>query len=50
MGQGFDLDYKPNNKAAAIYKQRYQKYLEIGRSLEGKTQPMTSSTLTTVPD
>jgi L-ribulokinase len=50
MGQGFDLDYKPNNKAAAIYKQRYQKYLEIGRLLEEKTQPMISPTLTTISD
>jgi L-ribulokinase len=50
MGQGFDLDYKPNSKAAAIYKQRYRKYLEIGRLLEGKTQPMISPALTTIPD
>jgi L-ribulokinase len=37
MGQGFDQEYKPNAKAAEIYKKRYQKYLEIGRTLEQLT-------------
>lgn len=37
MGQGFDQEYKPSAKAAEIYKKRYQKYLEIGRTLEQST-------------
>lgn len=37
MGQGFDQEYKPNAKAAEIYKKRYQKYLEIGRTIEQST-------------
>lgn len=34
MGQGFDQEFKPDRKAAAIYENRYQRYIEIGRSLE----------------
>lgn len=41
MGQGFDLEYKPNAKTAAIYAKRYQKYLELGRTLELKNMPQT---------
>jgi L-ribulokinase len=34
MGQGFDQEFKPDPKSATIYSKRYQKYLEIGRSME----------------
>jgi L-ribulokinase len=47
MGQGFDLEYKPNPKAAAIYAKRYQKYLDTGNILEKatlkKNQPVLSN-------
>jgi L-ribulokinase len=48
MGQGFDLEYKPNAKASGIYKQRYQKYLETGRSLESDGNQMSSPTLSAI--
>jgi L-ribulokinase len=41
MGQGFDQEFKPDRKAAAIYANRYKRYLEIGRSLEEITLPQT---------
>ena len=37
MGQGFDLEYKPNTSKAAIYAKRYEKYLRTGSQLENKT-------------
>ena len=46
MGQGFDLDYKPNAKAAAIYRRRFQKYLEIGNGLEQVTLDKSDPVLT----
>ncbi len=36
MGQGFDMEYKPDSKRSAVYAKRYQKYLEIGSQLEQK--------------
>jgi L-ribulokinase len=36
MGQGFDMEYKPDSKRASVYSKRYQKYLEIGSQLEQK--------------
>jgi L-ribulokinase len=36
MGQGFDMEYKPDSKRASVYAKRYQKYLEIGSQLERK--------------
>jgi L-ribulokinase len=36
MGQGFDMEYKPDSKRASVYAKRYQKYLEIGSQLEQK--------------
>lgn len=42
MGQGFDMEFKPDPKAAAIYKKRYQRYIEIGRSIEEVTLPQTA--------
>ena len=43
MGQGFDQNFKPDPKSVAIYAKRYQKYLEIGRSME--EIPMTQSAI-----
>lgn len=34
MGQGFDAEYRPDAKKAAIYDQRYRKYLSAGTYLE----------------
>lgn len=39
MGQGFDQEYSPNPNTTAIYATRYQKYREIGKSLEEATLP-----------
>ncbi|MBL0744441.1 ribulokinase [Chryseolinea lacunae] len=36
MGQGFDAEYKPEPKAAALYAKRYQQYLDLGTVLENK--------------
>jgi L-ribulokinase len=46
MGQGFDLEYKPNAKAAAIYRKRFQKYLEVGTRLEQATLNNPATVLT----
>ena len=46
MGQGFDLEYKPNAKAVAIYAKRYEKYLEIGNGLEQVTLDKSDPVLT----
>lgn len=48
MGQGFDLEYKPNAKTSEIYKERYNKYIETGRLLEGDSSEMKSSTLSAI--
>jgi L-ribulokinase len=34
MGQGFDLEYKPNKEKAALYKKRYACYQELGGFIE----------------
>ena len=39
MGQGFDQEFKPEPKSASIYKRRYQRYVEVGRSIEEITLP-----------
>lgn len=36
MGQGFDMIYKPNPAASAIYAKRFQRYLELGAFVESK--------------
>lgn len=41
MGQGFDLEYKPNPSNVSVYSKRYQKYLEAGAGLEGKFNSLT---------
>ncbi|MEI9921101.1 MAG: ribulokinase [Bacteroidota bacterium] len=33
MGQGFDLNYKPDPSKVAVYQERYKKYLDFGSSL-----------------
>jgi L-ribulokinase len=39
MGQGFDVEYKPNARTADIYQRRYAKFQELGTSVEnGFTQ------------
>ncbi|HTE31865.1 MAG TPA: hypothetical protein VK666_15900, partial [Chryseolinea sp.] len=34
MGQGFDMEYKPDAGPAGIYQRRYQRYLALGKLLE----------------
>jgi L-ribulokinase len=34
MGQGFDLEYKPNAVVSGIYKSRYNKYRQLGAAVE----------------
>jgi L-ribulokinase len=34
MGQGFDMEYKPNPAVTAIYNMRYKNYIALGKSLE----------------
>lgn len=34
MGQGFDMEYKPNPVVTAIYSKRYKNYVALGKSLE----------------
>jgi len=34
MGQGFDMEYKPNPALTSIYQARYERYITIGRLLE----------------
>jgi L-ribulokinase len=36
MGQGFDMEYKPDASRVSVYAKRYQKYREIGSQLERK--------------
>ncbi len=43
MGQGFDLEYKPDNKTSSIYKKRYQKYRTIGKSIEEHNPLLTNN-------
>jgi L-ribulokinase len=37
MGPGFDTEYFPDAKRAAIYQQRYIKYKQLGYFLEQQT-------------
>ena len=34
MGQGFDMEFRPQPSTAPIYERRYNKYLELGRQVE----------------
>jgi len=43
MGQGFDMEYKPNPSVTSIYSKRYQKYLALGALLEKKPAKKLSS-------
>ena len=37
MGQGFDVEFKPNPSAAPIYKKRYEKYKDLGEFIVRKS-------------
>jgi L-ribulokinase len=39
MGQGFDQEFRPNPKAVDVYAKRYQRYRDVGHSLEEITLP-----------
>jgi len=43
MGQGFDMEYKPNPQVVQVYERRYQKYMALGKLLEkqGDSPPIT---------
>jgi L-ribulokinase len=47
MGQGFDVVYQPDAVRFAIYKKRYQQYLETGAFLEQQITPKPASKKTT---
>ncbi len=34
MGQGFDMEYKPNPSTVSIYAKRYQKFIALGQMIE----------------
>ncbi|MEJ7644148.1 MAG: ribulokinase [Chryseolinea sp.] len=48
MGQGFDMEYKPNPAVISIYKQRYKRYTTIGKSLEVNATSSTRETTAAV--
>lgn len=43
MGQGFDMEYKPNPSATAVYNKRYQKYIALGAFVEVKRSEILSA-------
>lgn len=45
MGQGFDMEYKPQATAVAVYKRRYERYKALGRVIEKQS----ATTHATVP-
>jgi L-ribulokinase len=46
MGQGFDVEYKPDPSAAAIYARRYKKYQTLGYFIERGKAVEINDTLT----
>jgi L-ribulokinase len=36
MGQGFDLNYKPDKNKTQLYERRYRKYRELGSMIESR--------------
>jgi L-ribulokinase len=47
MGQGFDMEYKPNQQLVDIYQKRYEKYKETGTFIEAQLAvPVESSLIT----
>lgn len=42
MGQGFDAEYYPDAKRAAIYEKRYQQYKKFGAFIEAQTSKQTT--------
>jgi L-ribulokinase len=47
MGQGFDMEYKPNQQLVDIYQKRYVQYKVIGTFIEGQVAEPIESTLIT---
>jgi L-ribulokinase len=43
MGQGFDLNYKPDPKLTAVYKKRFDKYRAFGASIENATPELAAT-------
>jgi L-ribulokinase len=43
MGQGFDVEYKPNPKVTSVYARRFEKYKKLGASLEKKVSSVEMS-------
>lgn len=43
MGQGFDMEYRPNPSLVGIYQKRYEKYKEFGAFIENQTAAMIAS-------
>jgi L-ribulokinase len=42
MGQGFDMEYKPQSAVVPIYKKRYDRYNTLGRMLEKQSTGATA--------
>jgi L-ribulokinase len=47
MGQGFDMEYKPQANVVPIYKRRYERYKALGRVLE-KQSPSIHATVSAI--
>lgn len=45
MGQGFDMEYKPEPSHVQVYEKRYQKYRELGSLIEGTQKEKQMETL-----
>ena len=43
MGQGFDIEYVPNQQLVVIYKNRYEKYKTMGSFFEEQTKRLVSA-------
>ena len=43
MGQGFDMEYNPNQQLVEVYQKRYEKYKEIGAFIEEQSASMVPS-------
>lgn len=50
MGQGFDMEFKPNPSATSLYSKRYQKYVALGAFLEKKSTKVPSVEVPTTMD
>lgn len=43
MGQGFDIEYTPNQQLVDIYQKRFEQYKVIGGFIEAQVAPVESS-------